>query len=50
MPHNIASHTRERVSYFDPDGLLRQHDYAVEVLGGANGAHNVGDIAPTAGF
>ena len=43
FPDNIASHTREQVSYFGPDGLLRRHDYAVDVLGGAKGAHYIGD-------
>jgi hypothetical protein len=38
FPEDIASHTREQVSYFGPDGLLRRHDYAVDVLGGATGA------------
>jgi hypothetical protein len=43
FPDNIASHTREQVTYFGPDGLLRRHDYAVDVLGGAKGAQYVGD-------
>lgn len=43
FPDNIASHTREQISYFGPDGLMRRHDYAVDVLGGAEGAHYIGD-------
>jgi hypothetical protein len=43
FPDNSASHTRTQVSYFGPDGLLRRHDYAVDVLGGAKGAHYIGD-------
>ena len=43
FPDTIASHTREQVSYFGPDGLLRRHDYAVDVLGGATGAHYIND-------
>ncbi|RFB75710.1 hypothetical protein [Methylovirgula sp. 4M-Z18] len=43
FPANIASHTREQVSYFGPDGILRRHDYAVDVLGGSQGAHYVHD-------
>ena len=27
------------MTYFGPDGLMRRHDYAVEVLGGATGAN-----------
>jgi hypothetical protein len=36
FPDDIASHTREQVTYFGPDGLMRRHDYSVDVLGGAN--------------
>ena len=32
FPGDIASHTREQTSYFGSDGLLRRHDYAVDVL------------------
>ena len=37
FPESIASHTNEQVSYFGPDGLLRRHQYTVDVLGGAQG-------------
>ena len=37
FPNGIASHSREQVSSFGPDGLLRRHEYRVEVLGGAPG-------------
>jgi hypothetical protein len=43
FPGDIASHTREQTSYFGPDGLLRRHDYAVDVLGGATGAQYIED-------
>ena len=39
FPENIASHTRQQISYFGPDGLLRRHDYTVDILGGAPGAN-----------
>jgi len=39
FPDDIASHTKEQVSYFGPDGLLRRHDYTVDILGGATGAN-----------
>jgi hypothetical protein len=38
-PLHVAGHSREQVSYFGPDGLLRRHDYEVDVLGGATGAN-----------
>jgi hypothetical protein len=37
FPENIASHTREQISYFGHDGLLRRHEYVVDVMGGARG-------------
>src|SRR5271155_4894896 len=37
FPDNVKSHTREQVSCFGPDGLLRRHDYTVDILGGATG-------------
>jgi hypothetical protein len=37
FPDGIASHCREQISYFGPDGLLRRHEYRVDVLGGALG-------------
>jgi hypothetical protein len=43
FPDNIVSHTREEISYFGPDGLMRRLDYAVDVLGGATGVHYIGD-------
>lgn len=39
FPCEIASHTREQISYFGPDGLLRRHDYTVDILGGATGVN-----------
>ncbi len=41
FPEQIPTHSRRQVSYFGPDGLLRRHDYAVYILGGATGAHYV---------
>jgi hypothetical protein len=37
FPETVKSHTREQISCFGPDGLLRRHDYTVDVLGGATG-------------
>jgi hypothetical protein len=39
FPGSIHTHSREQVSYFGPDGLLRRHDYTVDVMGGASGAN-----------
>jgi hypothetical protein len=37
FPDSVSSHTREQVFYFGPDGLLRRHEYTVDILGGATG-------------
>jgi hypothetical protein len=37
FPASIKSHSREQISCFGPDGLLRRHDYRVDILGGATG-------------
>lgn len=43
LPDSIASHSRERVAYFGPDGLLRRHAYTVDVMGGASGLNYAAD-------
>jgi hypothetical protein len=37
FPDSVKSHSREQISCFGPDGLLRRHDYTVDILGGAKG-------------
>lgn len=44
FPDWVKSHTRFQTSYFGPDGLLRRHDYTVDLLGGATGANYALDI------
>lgn len=39
FPDSVASHSREQVSYFGEDGLLRRHEYTVDVMGGAGGVN-----------
>jgi hypothetical protein len=39
FPDYISSHSLEQISFFGPDGLLRRHDYTVDILGGATGAN-----------
>ena len=43
FPDTIVSHTRNQVSYFGPDGLLRRHEYTVDVLGNAPGLNYASD-------
>jgi hypothetical protein len=38
FPDDIKSHTRQQIACFGPDGLLRRHDFTMDVLGGAPGS------------
>ena len=33
FPDHIKSHTRQQIFSFGPDGLLRRHDFAIDLLG-----------------
>jgi hypothetical protein len=50
FPDNVKSHTREQVSCFGPDGLLRRHDYTVDILGGATGLNYASDYRDVDGI
>jgi hypothetical protein len=50
FPDNVKSHTREQVSCFGPDGLLRRHDYTVDILGGATGLNYAMDYRDVDGI
>jgi hypothetical protein len=50
VPEGIASHTRQQISYFGPDGLLRRHEYMVDVLGGARGVNYAHDYREVDGI
>lgn len=39
FPDYIRSHSKTQVTHFGPDGLMRRHDYTVDILGGATGAN-----------
>jgi hypothetical protein len=41
FPPNVHSHSTEQVFYFDAKGLLRRHDYSVDIVGGTASAHYV---------
>jgi hypothetical protein len=43
FPDMVKSHTKEQISCFGPDGLLRRHDYTVDILGGATGLNYASD-------
>jgi hypothetical protein len=39
FPERLAYHSKKQNFYFDPEGLLRRHDYDVDIVPGARGAH-----------
>jgi hypothetical protein len=41
FPDRIASHTKTQITHFGPDGLMRRHDYTVDILGGNSGTNYV---------
>ena len=43
FPDSVASHNREQVSYFGEDGLLRRHEYTVDIMDGARGVNYASD-------
>jgi hypothetical protein len=50
FPDTVKSHTPEQFSCFGPDGLLRRHDYTVDVLGGATGLNYASDYRDVDGI
>jgi hypothetical protein len=37
FPEHIKSHTRQQIACFGPDGLLRRHDFTIDIIGGVTG-------------
>jgi hypothetical protein len=50
FPDSVKSHTKEQISCFGPDGLLRRHDYTVDILGGATGLNYASDYRDVVGI
>lgn len=50
FPDTIKSHTKTQIFCFGPDGLLRRHDYTVDVLGGAPGLNYASDYREVDGI
>jgi len=49
-PSNLATHNSEQTLYFDDEGLLKRHDYDVEINAGNQAAHYVSDYTTVAGI
>jgi len=43
FPAGVATHSAEQTFYFDQHGLLKRHDYDVEISGGTPAAHYVAE-------
>lgn len=43
FPANVHTHSTRQVFYFDAAGLLRRHDYSVDIMGGTASAHYASD-------
>jgi hypothetical protein len=50
FPDSIKSHTTTQIFCFGPDGLLRRHDYTVDILGGAPGLNYASDYRDVDGI
>lgn len=50
FPDTVKSHTKTQISCFGPDGLLRRHDYTVDILGGATGLNFASDYINVEGI
>ena len=50
FPDNVKSHSKVQISCFGPDGLLRRHDYTVDILGGATGLNYASDYRDVEGI
>ena len=43
FPERVRTHTLTQISCFSPDGILRRHDYTVDILGGAKALNYASD-------
>jgi hypothetical protein len=50
FPENVATHSAVQTFYIDKDGLIKRHDYNVDVAGGATAAHYLSDYIEVEGI
>lgn len=50
FPASIATHSSKQTLYVDDNGLLKRHDYDVEIAGNTPGAHYVGQYVEVQGI
>ena len=49
-PSYLATHNPHQVLYLDEDGLIRRHDYTVEITGNTEAAHYMSDYTVVSGI
>ncbi len=50
FPADIVTHSTQQTLYVDAQGLLKRHDYDVEIAGNTPGAHYISDYAEVQGI
>ncbi|MBB3559975.1 hypothetical protein FHX06_001286 [Rhizobium sp. BK512] len=50
FPSTVPSHSTVQTFYFNADGLLRRHDYSVDIMGGTRSANYASDHRSFAGL
>jgi hypothetical protein len=50
FPVSIATHSAQQTFYFDQQGLLKRHDYDVDISGGTPAAHYVSELEEFSGI
>lgn len=50
FPSTVPSHSTVQTFYFNADGLLRRHDYSVDIMGGTRSANYASDVRSFAGL
>ena len=49
-PRSIATHSTKQTLYFDEFGLMKRHDYDVEIAGGTPAAHYMSSYVEVSGI
>lgn len=50
FPSTVPSHSTVQTFYFNADGLLRRHDYSVDIMGGTRSANYASDVRSFTGL
>lgn len=50
FPKEVATHSPVQIYYIDKDGLIKRHDYNVDIAGGATAAHYLSDYIEVKGI